>query len=776
MDPIAIRPQDARGQGGLRIDAWEKVTGTALYAEDLPELPGTVYAAALYSPYAHARLVAVDSSRALRLPGVLGVLDPTNIHEFGIREDALNPLDPDLVAMDKVRFQGDLIAVVVATDHRTARRATQLIDVEYEILPPVFTARDSLAEGAPLLHEHLGSNSIFDDSFAWGDVEAGLAEADLVFEDVITSPTVFHHPMEPIGTGIVHFHDDAIDIWAPTNTPMRDAAGLARVYGLRPERVRLRVPTVGGGFGAKKVTRAMAAATALSRRLERPVKLVATGEESFGVAVRHAMEFRARTGVTRHGHIVALDVELLVDCGAYFTGGRTATHNACISAWGCYRMPHFRARARTAFTNKTPATPHRGTGKTQTTFAVECVLDRVAARLGLDPIEMRRRNVLLPGERVAEGWTVRGAAAPALVSPIDVDFPALMDRALGAIPPTPTPPPSPAVVRGRGLALSLRHGSKGESASQAAAVLARDGTVTVFHNAADLGQGIYNMISLVAARTLGVPQSQVRVEKPDTSTMLAFAGASAQRTTVEMGNAVRAACLGLQRQVIDLAVETRGGRPEEWRLEDGMLCRGDERIPLVEVLSAGGVDLRAEGTDTEEYPSDAAFGSFEHWSPGAAAAEVEVDTDTGEVRVLQYAILADAGTVIHYDAARGQLEGGAVMGFGLALFEELRYEDGQLQNADAFQYRLPLMRDIPFALRTEIAETGNGPGPFGAKGIAQTSIPCVAPAVANAIQAAIGVPIDSTPLTPEKVLRALGKVGAEDQARTRAPAERTGDP
>jgi CO/xanthine dehydrogenase Mo-binding subunit len=545
---------------------------------------------------------------------------------------------------------------------------------------------------------------------------------------------------------------------------MRDAAGVARVFGLRPERVRLRVPTVGGGFGAKKVTREMTGALALARRLGRPIKLVATDEQSFAVAVRHAMEFRVRTGVMRDGRIVALDVEILVDAGAYFTGGRTATHNACISSWGCYRLPHFRVRAQTALTNKTPATPHRGTGKTQTTFTVECIIDRVARRLGIDPVAMRDRNVLLPGDRVAEVWNVRGEEAPVEIASIDVNIPALMHQAVAMLGPreeaaSETPNGNARVVRGRGVALSLRHGSKGDAESEAAAELRTDGTVAISHNAADLGQGIYNMIGIVAARTLNIPQSQIHVEQPDTSNMLAFAGASAQRTTVEMGNAVHAACTNLARQIVDLAAETRGGDPRDWRLEEGKLWRGNESLELVELVGAGGgVTLRASGSDDEVYPADKAFGLFEHWAPGVAAAEVEVDLDTGEVRPLQYTVLADAGTVLHYNSAKGQLEGGAVMGFGLAMFEEMRYEEGQLQNADAFQYRLPLMKDMPPALKTAIMESGEGPGPFGARGIAQTSIPCVAPAVANAIQDAIGAPIDSTPITPEKVLRAMGKL------------------
>lgn len=750
-----------------RTDAWEKVTGSAVYIEDLPEPPGTIYAAPLHSPYAHARVASIDSSRAARLPGVREVLDREHLDEFDVHPEGSTSLDPDFIATDKARFQGDLLGMVAATDLRTARRAVELIEVEYELLPPVFSAAEALAPGAPLVHEHLGTNHAFEDSLAWGDVEGGLREADRVFEFVFTSPTVFHHPMEPVGSALVSFANGIAELWVPTNTPVRNARVVARLLGLRFDQVRLHVPYVGGGFGAKDTTREMLAALAISRKLGRPVKLVATEAESFCVAVRHAMDYRARVGVTANGQLVALDVDLLVDAGAYFPAGRVAPHNAVISAWGCYRIPHYRARAHTAFTNKVPATPHRGTGKTQTTFSIECIVDRVARELGFDPVEFRRRNVLLPGERVAARWTVRGEEGPSEAPPIDVDLVDLMEQTIGALTPdeealsAPGAQPSP-LARGRGVALSLRHTSKGEEDSQAMATMAADGTVTIAHNAADLGQGVFTMISLVASRTLGLLQSHIRVEKPDTGNLLPFPGVTAQRTTVQMGNAVQAACEHLKQQVIDLAGEVVGGSPASWRLAEGRLWREGVSYALPEILgAAGGVTLKATGSDREPLTQDRAFGGFDHWSPGAAAAEVEVDHETGEVRVLQYAIGADAGTILHPSSARGQLEGGAIMGFGIALFEELIYQDGQAQNMDAFQYRLPLMRDVPAELHTIMIERGDGPGPFGAKGIAQTSIPCVAPAIANAIAHAIGAPITSTPITPAAVLRALGTLPPE---------------
>lgn len=750
----------------LRIDTREKVTGQALYVEDLPDLPGIAYGAPLQSPYAHARIVSVDSTMARRLPGVLAVLDRENAHEFPVHPERRPTIDPGFICTDRARFEGDFVAMVVADDLRTARRTVGLIRIEYELLPPVFSASEALAGGAPLVHDDLQTNSAFDDSFEWGDVERGLREADVVLDQEFISPTVFHHPMEPAGSALASFTGEVAELWVPTNTPVRDARDVAKLLDLPPDRVRLRVPNVGGGFGCKKTTREMVAALAMSRRLGRPIKLVATGGESFHVAVRHAMTYHGKMGLKRDGRIHALDVDILVDCGAYFAGGRTATHNACISAWGAYRIPHFRARARTAYTNKVPATPHRGTGKTQTTFAIESMLDAAARKLGLDPLDLRQRNVLLPGERVAERWKVRGEQVDARTPPIDVDFPDLMNRALKAIGSQGESQRESShaqgdLRRGIGVALSLRHSSKGEEASHAMAALQPDGTVVIYHNAADLGQGIYNMIGLVAARTLGLAGDQVRVEKPDTGIDLPFTGSSAQRTTVQMGNAVQAACQTLRTQILDLAAEAWGGDVQSWGLRAGRLWRGSESFALSKLLSASGVaKLEARGTD-RDVAEDRAFGAFDHWSPGVAAAEVEVDTATGEVRVLKYAILADAGTVLHYPSARGQLEGGAVMGFGIALGEELVYEDGQVLNADAFQYRLPLNPDMPPVFATLMLERGDGPGPFGSKGIAQTSIPCVAPAIGNAIADAIGVTLTATPFTAERVLRALGNVGAE---------------
>ena len=358
-----------------RIDLKDKVTGRAQYVEDLPDLPNTIYGAPLLSSYSHAKILSIDSAEALKMPGVLGIVDRDHL-------DGVNPRlkvaphehfklidDQDFVAIDKVRYDGDHVALIVAEDLHTAERALEKIHVEYEPLPSVFDAGEALAAGAPILHEERGSNLLLEDSLIWGDVDEGFRHAERVFEETFSSPSMFHHPMEPVGGCLVHYMNGEVNMWLPTSSPMRDATEFAHFLGLEPDKVRLRVPYVGGGFGSKIPTTANFAALLASRRLGRPVRLMPSAAYSFRQNSRHAEVFKAKVGVQADGTITALDVDLLVDTGAYTTGGATAAHNSVISAWGCYRIPNLRIKGRCVYTNKVPAGHTRATGKVQTTWA-----------------------------------------------------------------------------------------------------------------------------------------------------------------------------------------------------------------------------------------------------------------------------------------------------------------------------------------------------------------------------------------------------------------------
>jgi len=748
-------------QAAPRIDLKDKVTGKAQFIEDLPDLPNTAYGAALLSPYSHAKILRIDSSEALKMPGVLGVVDREHL-------DGVNPRlklaphehlkivdDQDFVAIDKVRYDGDLVALVVAEDRLTAERALEKIDVAYEPLPPVFDAVAALAPDAPVLHEARGSNLLLEDSLTWGDIDEGFRQADRVFEETFSSPSMFHHPMEPIGGFLAQYINGEANVWLPTSSPMRDATEFAHVLGIEPDKVRVRVPYVGGGFGSKIPTPAHFAALFLARKIGRPVRLIPSAEESFRQNSRHAEVFKAKVGVKADGTVTALDVDLVVDTGAYTTGGATAAHNSVISAWGCYRIPHLRIRGKCVYTNKVPAGHTRATGKIQTTWGIECTMDSVARQLGIDPYEFRKKNVLLRGDFVCTG-TPR----------MDTDYLDLMAEAIAGIGwdgrANLTPTNSGARwMRGRGMALSLRHGSQGGGRAYALVTMDAHGVVTIQHNAPEIGQGTHNLFSVVASQTLNIAQSQIRVRTPDTAVSLPFAGVSAQRTTMQMGNAVHNACNKLKEELLSLAAQVKGGKSEEWQIVEGRLCWGEASFSIEEVIRVAGGNVVLKAVGYHSVPpmvKESAFTGMDHWAPSGAAVDLEVNRDTGELRILGYAVIADSGKAIHPPSAKAQVDGGAVMGFGHALFEETIYQDGQFQNGDPFQYRLPLMQDIPAKFYSSMLEKGDGPGPFGSKGMAQTSIVTVGPAIGNAVFDALGVRVRSLPITPEKILRAMGKL------------------
>ena len=765
MDEPKIENIEPKIEPLPRIDLRDKVTGQAQYIEDLPDLPLTAYAATLLSPYSHAKILSIDSAGAEKSPGVLAVMDRERL-------DGQNPRlkvaphehlkltdDQDFVAIDKVRFDGELVAVVVAEDLRSAQRALEKIRVEYEPLPAVFDAVEALLPGAPILHEERGTNLLLEDSLAWGDIDEGFRQADRIFEESYTSPSMFHHPMEHVGGCLAHYINGELNLWLPTSSPMRDASEFAHFLGIEPEKVRVRVPYVGGGFGSKIPTPAHYAAVFLSRKIGRPVRLIPSEEESFRQNSRHAEVFKAKVGVKADGILTALDVDLIVDTGAYTTGGATAAHNSVISAWGCYRIPHLRIKGRCVYTNKVPAGHTRATGKIQTTWGIECTIDSVARQMGIDPYEFRKKNVLLRGDFVAKGTPL-----------MDTDYLDLMQQAIAGIgwdgranlaPSAQSATTDSRWLRGRGMALSLRHGSQGGGRAYAMATMDARGVVTIQHNAPEIGQGTHNLFSIVAAQTLDIPQDQIRVKSPDTAVHLPFAGVSAQRTTMQMGNAVRHACEKLKQELFSLAAQVKGGKPEEWQLIQGRLCWGETSFSIGEIIRVlgGSVVLKCVGYHSvPPIVKESSFSGMDHWAPSAAAIDLEVNAATGELRILRYSVIADAGKALHYPSAKAQVDGGAVMGFGHALFEETVYQDGQLQNGDPFQYRLPVMKDIPGLFHSSMLEKEDGPGPFGSKGMSQTSIVTVAPAIGNAVYDAVGVRVRSLPVTPEKILRAMGKI------------------
>ena len=612
--------------------------------------------------------------------------------------------------------------------------------------------------GAPLVHEQYGTNHIGDYTFGWGDVEEGFQEADRIFEGTYTFGNVFHHPIENVGIFQVDFRSGEFDIWAPIQHPYGARDEIARMFGLTPEQVRIRMPYIGGGFGAKELKPSMLGAAFLAHKTGRPVRMVPSSEESFRNDARHFIVYRAKTGVKSDGTIVAQDIEMLVAAGAY---GRQlgTTRNAVVSSWGPYQTPHLRVVGRAVYNNQIPAGAFRGVAKVQTTWGCESHIDYIARELGIDPVEFRLKNTLRRGDIFVPGTT-----------PTDCDFEDLIPQAYKAIgwdgragrlgPQPAVPEEGPRIARGHGLAVSIRHGYNGSGRTYAVATVDRSGVVKIRQNAMEIGEGAYSIISLVASEVLGIPQSQVQVSHPDIATNPYYGGVGSQRTTVCMGNAVKAACEDLQRELVEVATKWKGGSPDEWRVAEGRLWHGEDDYSFGEVAGSLGGDITIMGKGAwSTAVADTPFrGIVPHWAVSVGAAEVEVDRETGQVRLLKYVSVADVGKALNPIAARSQVDSGAIMGLGSTFYEEMVYSDGQLLNGTGLDYRLPLLEDMPPEWHSLMIENGDGPGPFGSKGMAQTSIVVIAPAVGNAIFDAIGTRIHDLPITPEKVLRSLGKL------------------
>jgi CO/xanthine dehydrogenase Mo-binding subunit len=748
-----------------RVDIGDKVTGRAVYVEDVPEPPGTLFAAAIRSPYSHARIGSIDSAAAERLPGVVAVLHGGNVDRFDIK-GAPSSWKQQFIAGDRVRFDGDLVGLVVAEDARTAHHAAELVAVDYQALPTLFSAQEALRPDAELIHDELDSNLALSDVWEWGDVQAGLRDADVVFTETYSCPTIYQHPMEPASSFLVDCSTDVMEVWAPNNKPFEIVDLGHSLFGWPKDKIRSRVPYIGGNFGSRHVTPELLAGIVVSHKIRRPIKFIVSGEESFRSTSRHAFDITITMGLKADGTITALDEYFAINTGAYFTGARVATGNAVTAGWGAYRIPNFRVRAHTAYTNRVPAGVFRNTGKNQPSFAIDSMLDDAARRMGINPLDLRVKNLLVRGEGLpTETWKRDGQLAPAEVLPMDADIEYLIQQATEAIGwdgRSPAPhEPGERVSRGRGLAISMRRGS-GMGQATALASVDEDGMVSISHNAPEVGAGEFTMISVVASRTMEIPQSRIRVGAPDTSNELEFPGTSSQRTTVQMGSAVRNACDELKLALATAASRAFGGAAEQWVVTGGQVARDGQSYTFGDVVRAsGGGHIDSRGANVRGEIRENEYGAHDHWAPSAAAVELELDRDTGEVRLLQFAIAVDAGKVLHYRSAAGQLESGVIMGIGATLTEELHYEEGQLLNADAFQYRLPLMRDLPEKIATVMLENGDGPGPFGSKGIGNAGPPVPSPAVGNAIADAIGVRLKSIPFTPEKVLQALGALENE---------------
>ena len=754
-----------------RIDAVPKVNGGAAYTDDL-QLAGLLEADLLISPYAYARILSIDVSAARRLPGVAVVLTGDDV--AGLYGNTIR--DRPILAQGVVRFIGESVAAVAAVSREVARAAIDLIRVEYEQLAPVLNLDAALAEDAPVLHANLGqyfrtsgdnfplpgTNICSHFKIRKGDIVRGFAAADHVFEDTYEVPRNHHACLETHSVIAQYDGEGGLRLWCANQSPYVLQRTLCELLKLPMNKVQVSAPTLGGGFGSKIYPGIEPLAVMLARQAGRkPVRLSLEREQDFRSSVtNHGARITVKTGVQRDGTLVARHVISHWDTGAYADCGPLVARNSGFTSAGPYRIPHVFVDAYAVYTNTPVASAFRGYGTPHVMWAYESHMDRIAAELGIDPLEFRLKNVIRDGDlshtgeqmvAVGVGECLRQVAAAVGWQPGRT--PAKIDLGDGR-------------YRSLGLACGWK-GSMRNFATQATVRMVEDGSVEVNCSNVDMGQGSSTILAQIAAQELGVALDKVTVRRPDTFITPFDRTTSASRGTFHAGRAVLLAARDAWAQLARLAAKVFRSDPEEVTAQAGSVenSRTGQTFSFAQIIGKavlGGVNVIGQGSSYMEGGTglDAETGQGANptsfWMYAANIADVEVDTRTGKVRIHKIFGAADVGHAINRENCRQQIQGGIAMGLGIAMTEEMQFEDGAVANPNLHDYRLPTCPDVPRIVPI-IVEVPHPDGPYGAKGLGEMPVGPVAPAIANAIARSTGVRIKSTPMTPERVFMALQK-------------------
>ena len=753
-----------------KVDGDAIVKGAARYTADMvPE--GALYAKILRSPHAHARIRSISIEKALAVPGVVLVLTHENVPRIPYTTAGQNFPEPspyDAFMLDsKVRFVGDRVAVVVAECEPAARQGVEALEVEYEVLPAVFDPAEALTPGAPVVHDEQDAQGIRDQArnlvacidVEVGNVKAGFKKAARVFENTYTVHYVQHVPLE--NHVAFAYLDEArrVVIVTATQVPFHVRRIVARVNQVPISRIRVIKPRIGGGFGGKQEIVLEDLCAHIALKTGRPVFMELKRDEEFvGARTRHPQRITMKTGVAGDGKIVANEMRVLANTGAYGTHGLTVQSNTGSKTLPFYRSPNLHFLAEVAYTNLPVAGAMRGYGAPQGYFAVECHMDEVAHALGMDPLEFRRKNVIRVGDvdpiatRLGEGKAgyERVVKSCGLEKCIELARGAL-GSGVGRRARTP------GKERGLGFAICM-HGSgiAGDDMAGATIKVNEDGSFNLLVGATDLGTGSDTILAQMTAEVLGVSLEDIVVYSSDTDYTPFDVGAYASSTTYVSGTAVVKAAEKVRERLREVAAALMGANPSAVRFEDGFFI--SKRGKRVHVKEAA---LKSFYGETKQQISETAcFLTFESPPPFAACfVEVEVDLETGVVKVLDVASAVDLGRAINPALAEGQIMGSVSMGIGYALTEEMRFSPaGRMVNASLMEYKVPTSLDLP-EIKTFIVESDEPSGPFGAKSVGEICLDVVAPAIANAIHDATGVRIRDLPFTPERVWRALREAG-----------------
>ncbi|HUS70824.1 MAG TPA: molybdopterin cofactor-binding domain-containing protein [Anaerolineae bacterium] len=751
--PRKVWKEPSRGVVGHdrpRPDARAKVTGEAVFAGDL-YFEGMLYAKVLRSEYPHARLLHVETSQAKALPGVVAVVTAADVP--GAKNHGLARQDWPVLAYDRVRYVGDAIAAVAAESEEVAARATSLIQVKYEPLPVVSSAEAALAEDAPLVHD--GGNVLEHIRLRQGDVEKGFAEADIVLQNEYRTPRGDHAFLEPeAAVGLVD-GEGRVVVYVGSQIPFSDRTQIAASLAVSEDRVRVVQTKVGGAFGGKEDIAAQIHVALLAKLTGRPVKLVYTREESMiSHPKRHECLIRLKTGVTKDGRLTAAEAFIVGDSGAYASLGPYVMTRAATHSLGPYEVPSAKVDCYAMYTNNPPAGAFRGFGAPQAHFAAETQMDILARKLGMLPLDLRRKNALRVGAVTVTGQKLRES----------VGLVETMERVAGARDAlaAATPPP-PGRRRGWGIACAYKNVGLGGGVADSAGVEVEvfpDGHAQVRAGAAEVGQGLVTVLAQIVSEELGVEYGRIDVVLGDTDLTPDGGATTASRQSYISGNAARLAARRLRDTLAQAASEELDTAPHDLLFANGSVAgRSGKEMPLTEAVGLArseGLSLMASEVYTPPKTVPLGETGDAHFAYGYAtqAVEVEVDITSGQIEVLRVIAAHDVGNAVNPVGAEGQVEGGIVMGLGFALMEEFTMREGLPQKTTLTRYRIPTTREMP-EMMTILVEHPTADGPYGAKGVGEiTSIP-TAPAITNAIFDAVGVRVFSLPVTPAKILSAL---------------------
>ncbi len=756
--PDSITAGKVVGRTELRPDAVEKVTGEAIYTDDL-QFDGMLYARVRRAMVPHAFLKSLDVSRARALPGVVSVLTAEDIpaeHNHG-----LVIYDwPVMVGLgERIRYVGDALAIVAAETQAIADAAVELIEAEFDLQPVISGPVQARQEGVPQIHAK--GNQLKHIKVRKGDMQAGFADSEIILEHIFHTPTTDHAFMEPECSIAVPMPDGRMEIHVGSQIPYQDREQVARVMGWPESRVRIVGELMGGGFGGKEDIAGQIHAAMLANVTQRPVKLLFDRHESLLVhPKRHATQIRVKVGAKKDGRLVAVESELYGDTGAYASLGDKVMTRATTHSAGPYDIPHVRADCYAMYTNNPPSGAFRGFGVTQSAFAVESMMDMLAEKVRVDPVQLRRMNALQVGSITNTGQLLRESVGlTECIDKVDAEM-----RRLNADPFQPRRDPEmPHLVRAWGFAAAYKNTGLGGGApdiSGAEVELYEDGMFEVRSSAAEMGQGLVSVMRMIVAEEFQVPAGQVRVLVMDTDLTPNGGPTTASRQTFVTGNASRHAARTLREAITAALAEKYDVRPGQIRFEGGRVHANGHSISFAEVareFKASGQHPRAlyEYEAPKTQPLGTGGDMHFAFSFAAQAAEVEVNTVTGEVRVLRVISANDVGAAINPLGLQGQVEGGVMMGIGNCLTEEFILSEGHVVTDRLARYRMPGIMLTP-EITSFIVEHPSAEGPYGAKGVGEVCTIPTTPAITNAIYNAVGVRVDSLPVDQEKISAALG--------------------